>query len=375
MGFRVLLVEPDRLMLEQLSMTISKTPGFELVARYQAASDALGQGTVFKPNIILLGADGQKEPELIRDFRRLYPDVSIICMGEQWSADSAAHLVQAGARGYIIKPFTSDELRDAVEAFAKSGMVVGGETYTFFSPKGKSGKTTLIANLAMELARRSRAKVGIIDADLQFGDMAVFFSLSPTSTIVEAARDAEFLSPVTLAPYFMPVTENVHVLCGTRAPNLIDRVSIASLERIIRIAQSLYQYLLIDVPPAFNPTSIAASELSTTTILVAMINGGYEIEHMREALEIFKDWPDYEDRVKAVFTRVTPCDRASQEELGRALGFPVTGIIPNAYEEVSTAADSGRMAVDIERSSPFAQSVSKLVSKIMGHHSSGWRSV
>jgi len=375
MGFRVLLVEPDRLMLEQLSMTISKTPGFELVARYQAASDALGQGTVFKPNIILLGVDGQKAPELIRDFRRLYPDVSIICMGEQWRADSAAHLVQAGARGYIIKPFTSDELRDAVEAFAKSGMVVGGETYTFFSPKGKSGKTTLIANLAMELARRSGAKVGIIDADLQFGDMAVFFSLSPTSTIVEAARDAEFLSPVTLASYFMPVTENVHVLCGTRAPNLIDRVSIASLERIIRIAQSLYQYLLIDVPPAFNPTSIAASELSTTTILVAMINGGYEIEHMREALEIFKDWPDYEDRVKAVFTRVTPCDRASQEEIGRALGFPVTGIIPNAYEEVSAAADSGRMAVDIERSSPFAQSVSKLVSKIMGRHSSGWRSV
>ena len=83
MGFRVLLVEPDRLMLEQLSMTISKTPGFELVARYQAASDALGQGTVFKPNIILLGVDGQKAPELIRDFRRLYPDVSIICMGEQ----------------------------------------------------------------------------------------------------------------------------------------------------------------------------------------------------------------------------------------------------------------------------------------------------
>ena len=139
-------------------------------------------------------------------------------------------------------------------------------------------------------------------------------------------------------------------------------MSIASLERIIRIAQSLYQYLLIDVPPAFNPTSIAASELSTTTILVAMINGGYEIEHMREALEIFKDWPDYEDRVKAVFTRVTPCDRASQEEIGRALGFPVAGIIPNAYEEVSAAADSGMMAVDIEASSPFAQSVSKLVS-------------
>lgn len=375
MSFRVLLVEPDRLMLEQLSATIGKTPGFELVARYQTASDALGQGTVFKPNLILLGTDDKKAPEIIRDFRRLYPDVSIICMGEQWHADAAAHLVQAGARGYIVKPFTSDELKKAVDAFAKSGMVVGAETYTFFSPKGKSGKTTLIANLAMELARRSRAKVGIIDADLQFGDMAVFFSLSPTSTVVEAARDAEFLSPVTLAPYFVPVTENVHVLCGTRAPNLIDRVSITGLERIIRIAQSLYQYVFIDVPPGFNPTSIAAAELSTETFLVAMVNGAYEIEHMRDALEIFKDWPDYEERVKAVFTRVTPCNIASQDELSRALGFRVAGIIPNAYDEVSTAADNGQMAVDIDAASPFAQSVSKLASKIMGRHIGGRRSV
>ena len=364
MGFRVLLVEPDRLMLEQLSMTISKTPGFELVARYQAASDALGQGTVFKPNIILLGADGQKAPELIRDFRRLYPDVSIICMGEQWSADSAAHLVQAGARGYIVKPFTSDELKNAVEAFAKSGMVVGGETYTFFSPKGKSGKTTLIANLAMELARRSRAKVGIIDADLQFGDMAVFFSLSPTSTIVEAARDAEFLSPVTLAPYFMPVTENVHVLCGTRAPNLIDRVAIDGFERILAMSRELFRYVLIDVPQAFNPTSIAAAEASDATFLCAMKNDGYETYHMMRALEIFKDWPDYQERVKPIFTRVTPCNAASREKLSDDLGFPVTAVIPNAYDIVSTAADNGRMAVDIEPSSALTQAVNKLADQL-----------
>ena len=364
MGFRVLLVEPDRLMLEQLSMTISKTPGFELVARYQAASDALGQGTVFKPNIILLGADGQKAPELIRDFRRLYPDVSIICMGEQWSADSAAHLVQAGARGYIVKPFTSDELKNAVEAFAKSGMVVGGETYTFFSPKGKSGKTTLIANLALALARRTREQVGIIDADLQFGDMAVFFNLQPATTIVEAVRDSEFLQPVSLASYFVPVTENVHVLCGTRTPNLIDRVSIDGFERVLAMTRSLYRYVLIDVPPAFNPTSIAAAEASDATFLCAMKNDGYEVHHMMRALEIFEDWPDVRERVKPIFTRVSPCNSASRETLSDALGFPVTAVLPNAYDVVSTAADNGRMAVDIEPDSPLTQAVNKLADQL-----------
>ena len=366
MGFRVLLVEPDRLMLEQLSMTISKTPGFELVARYQAASDALGQGTVFKPNIILLGADGQKAPELIRDFRRLYPDVSIICMGEQWSADSAAHLVQAGARGYIVKPFTSDELKNAVEAFAKSGMVVGGETYTFFSPKGKSGKTTLIANLAEALARRSHEQVGIIDADLQFGDMAVFFNLAPKSTIVEAARDVRFLSPVTLKRYYVPVSERVHVLCGTTKPNYIDKVSIPQLENIIRMSKSLFRYLLIDVPPGFNPTSIAAAENSSVTYLCAMINGAFEMDHMRRALAIFQDWDDADERAKVIFTRVSPCTEQKRRELENELGHPVAAIIPNEYLVVSQAADNGQMATELQPDNPLAKSVDRLAEQIIG---------
>lgn len=372
MGFRVLLVEPDRLMLEQLSMTISKTPGFELVARYQAASDALGQGTVFKPNIILLGADGQKAPELIRDFRRLYPDVSIICMGEQWRADSAAHLVQAGARGYIVKPFTSDELKNAVEAFAKSGMVVGGETYTFFSPKGKSGKTTVIANLAMCLANKTGEQIGIIDADLQFGDMAVFFNLKPKSTIVEAVRDVDFLSPISLSGYFTEVNDRVKVLCGTANPSLSDRVEIESFIRVIHMAQSLFRYVLIDVPPGFNPTSIAAAEQSDTVYLVSMINGGFEVQHMRRALEIFEGLDRHEDIVRTIFTRVTPCDIASQKRLEQELGYPVDCIVPNEYQIVSNAADNGRMALDIEPDSQLTRSINKLAAQLTGHKQIRW---
>ncbi len=360
MAYRVMLVERDRLMLEQLSQTIRKTAGFELVARYQNPSEALGQGSVFQPNLILLDVEGTTGSNLLTEFHSTYDGVAILCMGEQWQAERASHYVQAGAKGYIVKPFTSEELKEAVDTFARSGMEVGAETITFFSPKGKSGKTTLIANLALALARTTHEQVGIIDADLQFGDMAVFFNLSPASTIVEAVRDVRFLSPVTLTQYFMPVTQNVHVLCGTRTPNLIDRVSIPAFEEIIRMAQSLYRYVLIDVPQAFNPTAIAAAELSDITYLVAMLNDGYEIQHMQRAMEIFEDWPDYEQRALPIFTRVTPCGVARQQELSRQLGYRVAAVIPNAYNVVSAAADKGRMAVDIEPGSELTKFVTKL---------------
>ena len=373
MAYRVLLVEGNRLMLEQLAQAIQGAAGFQLVARYQLPSDALGQGTLFKPNLILLDIDAQNMVSMLGDFRRVYPDAAIVCMSEQWQAEGASRMVQAGARGLIIKPFTAEELQESIDTFAKSGMEGVSQVMTFFSPKGKSGKTTLIANLALALARKTEEQVGIIDADLQFGDLTLFFNLHPQATIVEAVHDIDDIAPVTLNNrYFTPVAKNVHVLCGTRSPNLIDRVSIRRFEDLVRMSRSLYRYLLIDVPPGFNPTSIAAAELADTTYVVSMVNGGYEVEHMRRALDIFRDWDDYESSVRPIFTRVTTCDASSLSHLEHDLGNSVDAIIPNAYQIVSAAADNGNMAMDIEPDSELAISVNRLAKNIIGRHRIRW---
>ncbi len=365
MATRVMLVEGDRLMLERLAQVITQMEDFELVGRCRTISEALGEGHVYQPSLILLDSDGTDILAALPDFTKNFPGAAILCMSTKWQAQNVSHLVQAGARGYILKPFTAEDLRSAVAAYAKNGLETGCEVLAFFSPKGKSGKTTLIANLSQALARRSRAQVGIIDADLQFGDLAVFFNLQAKSTIVEAVRDVKFLSPLTLRPYFADISENVHVLCGTQTPNLIDQVPIPAFEAVVQMSRNLFRYILIDLPSGFNPTSIAAAELADKVFVVSMVNGAYEMEHMRRALEIFQDWPDWRERVFPVFTRVEPCDKTAQEELSHLLGTAVTSIIPNDYEMVATAADNGRMALDIQPDSTMAQRVGKLAQDIM----------
>ena len=362
----VMLVEGNRLYLEQLSNIIRETETVTLVARFRDAKDALGQGMVFTPNIILLDADNPNIMSLLEEFHRVYPRADIICTGEKWSAESSSLYVNAGAKCFLVKPFSSEELLDAIFAFSKPA--AGGKeakVMTFFSPKGKSGKTTLIANLAMAISRKTNASVGIIDADLQFGDMAFFFNLKPQSTIVEAARDTDFLSPVSLNSYFVPVDKNVSILCGTKEPSLIDKVSIHSLETIINMARTMFQYVLIDVPAGFNPTSIAATEMADTTYIVTMLNGsGFEVQHIQRSLDIFTTWPDYKERVKIILTRVEPCTITSKQQMEELIGYPVVGIIPNAYLDVATAADDGRMALDLKPNSPLSQRINYLAGKI-----------
>ena len=354
-------------MLERLSSVVRNTKDFELVARYQQTGDALGQGAMFKPNMILLDIDeSDNVATLIEEFTTTFKDASVICMSAKWAPSDSEAMAGAGARGFLIKPFTSEELQEAVKTFEKTGIAAGSNVIAFFSPKGKSGKTTLIANLGMALAQKTGQQVGIIDADLQFGDMSVFFNLAPKTTIMEAVRDINFLSPVTLNSYFLPIAENLRVLCGTRRPEYAEMVDIKGFVEVVSMARSIYRYVLVDIPSGFTPISIATAEVSDITYLAAMINGVFEIQHMRRALEIFKAWPDYEQRVRTVFTRVEPCDSNEQQKLVAALGYPSVSVIPNEYMLVSSAANNGQMAILEQPDSKFARFINQLADEIIG---------
>ena len=366
MEYRVVLVESNRLMLERLSSVIRNTKDFELVSRYQRAGDALGQGLVFKPNLILLDIDEEDNLSMLEDFTKTFTEADVICLSAKWAPSDSESIARAGAKGFLIKPFTSEELQEALRTFNKTGLSYGSNVLAFFSPKGKSGKTTLIANLGMALAQKTGQQVGVIDADLQFGDMSVFFNLAPKTTLMEAVRDINFLSPVTLNSYFLPIAENLRVLCGTRRPEYAEMVEIKAFTEVIDMARSMYRYVLIDLPSGFTPISIATAEASDITYLAAMINGTFEIQHMQRALEIFKAWPDYEDRVRTIFTRVEPCDANEREKLAQSLGYPKVSVIPNEYMLVSSAANNGQMAILEQPDSKFARFVNQLADEIIG---------
>ena len=189
MSYRTVLIENNRMMLERLSSVIRNSPGFELSARYQTAGDALGQMQAFSPNLILLDIDCEPNVSLLSDLKKNCGQALIICLSRRWDSEAQARLLRGGAQGYMIKPFTPDELQAAVRNADRASLRSSARVISFFSPKGKSGKTTLISNLAASIAKRTGEPVAILDCDLQFGDMAVFFNLNPQTTLVEAVRD------------------------------------------------------------------------------------------------------------------------------------------------------------------------------------------
>lgn len=364
-NLKFVLVEKDSMMIDRLASAIASIEQFSLIGAFsniKLAESAINGN----PDVILLDIDddGIDEIMLIRQCQSMFPKADIICMSEEWREAMAAVLFKNGSKGYIAKPFSGKELIQVVSSLEKSGIERLCSVSTFFSPKGKSGRTTLIANLAMSLATKWEQNVVIIDADVQFSDMAVFFNVEPTTTIVEAARDVDFLTVNNLDEYFTPINGKLKLLAGTISPEVAEYVSPEALSRIISLARKNYQFVLIDVPPAFNPMSIAAMEDSDNVFVVSMINGTYEMENAQRSMEILKCWEDFDEKVNTIFTRVWPYTEKEQANLESKLGYPLCLIVPNAYTLVSSSVNSGVMAITEQPESEFAESIAILANRL-----------
>lgn len=364
MAFRTVLIENNPVMMDRLSGVIRNTPGFDLSARYRNAGDALGQMQAFKPEIILLDIDYERNSILLQDLKTNYPHSVIIGMSRHWDSAAQASLMRSGAGSFMIKPFTGEELQETINNLNNTSEARNSKVIAFFSPKGKSGKTTFISNLGAALAAKTGESVAIIDGDLQFGDMAVFFNLVPPSTIVEAVRDIGFLSPVTLKSYFASVNDKLSVLCGAAKPDLGEIVTMEGMTRLINMARSIFRYVLLDLSSGFSDVTCTACELSDKTVVMAMVNGGYEVEHMRRALDIFRCWDNFDEKVCPVFTRVSPCTDEEKESFAKMLGMKVTAILPNEYMAVSAAADNGHLVIEQAPGNSFSQAIIQIADGI-----------
>src|SRR5207245_2068229 len=121
----------------------------------------------------------------------------------QGEADYLRRSMLAGAREFLVKPFSSDELSTSIrQVYArerdKAGRVVlaapatapaasnngrshgrQGQVVAFFSPKGGVGRTTMAVNVAVAAANELGKKVCLVDGSFQFGDVGVLLNLNP----------------------------------------------------------------------------------------------------------------------------------------------------------------------------------------------------
>src|SRR6185503_7245670 len=135
---------------------------------------------------------------------------AILAAGRNLTSDLLMRALQAGVMEIVQKPVSAADLGNALERVNKKTGHKGGETahggeaakaLALFAAKGGMGTTSLAVNLAIEIHRLTRAKVLLLDLDLELGETALLLGTDPQFSLVDLIRNMHRVDQGLLASY------------------------------------------------------------------------------------------------------------------------------------------------------------------------------
>ncbi|MEI2699223.1 MAG: P-loop NTPase [Microthrixaceae bacterium] len=314
-------------------------------------------GTV--PVVVVLGPSCANEDVLSIAGRVMekYPMLGSVLVVEELSTTMLQLALRAGVRDVLALAGEADALAQAVQRIAvtldaaprmapavvnsddtATGETdrprveleeVNGQVLTVFSTKGGSGKSVLSTSLAVALAQRSDKPVCLVDADLQFGDVAVMLKLTPHHTIVDAVSVLDRIdAPLLDSLLVTHEPSGLRVLPAPLEPAFADQVGAAEMVAIVELLRSFCSYVIVDTPAYFNDVVLGLVEVSDKVMLVAGMDIP-NIKNVKIGLQTLRLLNTPMDKLLLILNRANSKVKLDIGEVERTLQLQADALIPS----------------------------------------------
>lgn len=328
-----------------------------------------------KPDIVLMDVnmpdmDGLTATNILTSSM---PDIGVIIMSVQSENEYLKKAMFSGAREYLVKPFSSDELIDSItqtyEAQNKRkhnlklvNQVIQTKVITVFSTKGGVGKTTIATNLAVALSQNTKKRVCLLDLDLQFGDVAVMMNLSVKNTIYDLVKDLNNVDSDLVNDYLCTHFSGVSVLPAPLKPEYAEFIDSKHIERILALLNGYFHYVIIDVPATFQDVVLASLDNSEKILVVSTLDLP-TIKNIKVGLNLMENL-GYKDKIQVVLNKANEQYGVRYGEFEETVGYPIWVNIPEDSNTVITSANKGIPFVMSRVDTKVARSLMQLADKI-----------
>ncbi|MCK4449924.1 MAG: response regulator, partial [Anaerolineae bacterium] len=282
---RVLIVDDIAETRENLRKLLSFDTDIEVVGAASSGLEGIELVKQFQPHIVLMdinmpGMDGITATETIL---REVPTAQVVILSVQGETDYLRRAMLAGARDFLTKPPSGDELMSTIRRVyemgktrtvmtpvqpsataAASARMQGGRregcVIAVFSPKGGVGCTTIAVNLAVVLQHMlgSGQKVALVDTNFQFGDVDVMLNLQASRSIADLVPQIENLDRDMLSSVLTPHGSGIKVLLAPPHPEAAEGLLAntssdegmggnSTLEAVLGLMREEFDIIVVDV--------------------------------------------------------------------------------------------------------------------------------
>ncbi|HET7079437.1 MAG TPA: response regulator [Chloroflexia bacterium] len=383
---RLVIVDDNVDARDQMSKLVMFERDIEVVGTAGSGTEALEVARKLQPDVMLMDInmpdmDGIKATELITSE---LPNTSVIMMSVQGEQDYLRRSMLAGARQFLTKPFTTDELVESIRQvyrleaskrrnFQYQAVAAGpakpedgteqGRIIAIYSPKGGVGRTTIATNLAVALKQTTNKKVALVDGSFFFGDVGVMLHLPSQKTIIELVTRINELDEDLLRDVLVSHASGVKVLLAPLQPQEGELVQAAHVTRILQELRHSFDYVIVDTWPSFAESVLAVTDMADRILLVMTLELP-AIKNTKSFLDICDKLGYQADKVMLVLNRADSSLGIRTESVEDTLRKKIAANICSDGRAVTTSVNQGVPLVISGRDSQFSKDVMALAKLI-----------
>jgi len=250
------------------------------------------------------------------------------------------------------------ELSMRLSGHSESSSQGDGRVITVFSAKGGVGKTTVSTNVAGELASDG-SRVLLVDLDLAFGDVAICLGVSAERSMSDIVAMSGHLDKQGLDSVVIRHDSGLDVVCAPSSPAEADHIPAATVTELLKVAKGLYDYIVVDTPPAFDEHVLAAFDMSDVSILLATLDVP-AVKNLRLTLDTLDLLGHPRDSWVVVLNRANSKVGLTIDDVAVALHRPIAVQIVSSVS-VPAAANRGVLLVLDDPRHPVSSAIKTLV--------------
>jgi pilus assembly protein CpaE len=392
-SIRVLIVDDIAETRENIRKLLQFETDIEVVGAARSGQEAIQLATESQPDVIIMDIN-MPDMDGITATREILNRVryaQIVILSVQSEADYMRRAMLAGARDFIPKPPSGDELihsirtlapeawngkKAAAEAATAAAAPAGGaggkgtgslhrpegKIIVLYSAKGGVGCTTLATNLAIGMTTIETPTV-LVDANTQFGDVAVFLNLQVKNSIIDLTSRANELDSEITDEVLMAHQSGLKVLAAPPRPEMFEEVHAEEVRSVLDYLRRKYAYVVVDTHCYVDDVTLRVFDASDMIIVVATP----DIPAIKDARLVFDLLGVLEIPRERIFFVLNKMDKKAgitAEAVGENLKRPVDSEVPMDERTFTSSINRGVPLIMGDKTKPPAKNVLDLVGAV-----------
>ena len=393
---RVLVVDDISETRENIRKLLQFEADIEVVGAARSGKEAIQLSSETQPDVVLMDInmpdmDGITATEIIR---KQSPSIQVVILSVQGDQNYMRRAMLVGARDFLTKPPMVDELTSTIrragqmarEEKAKVPQALTPQTSTsvqpssqfgfkkgkvimVYSPKGGAGCTTVAVNLALAL-HNEETEAAIVDANLQFGDVAVFLNEQGKNSILDLTPRAEELDVDIVNEVMIKNTASgLHILSAPPKPEFAEKVKADQVGKLLEFLKTMYAYIVVDTSSYVNDVTLAVLDMCDAVVLLTTQDIP-SIKNNRLFLDLMLTLGISQEKVIFAMNRYDKRIAITPERIGENLKLQLVAVIPLDERVVIPSVNRGVPFVLDNKTQPAAKGIFSLAEavrlKLMG---------